>query len=253
MRVLFALVLPAMGLAACVAFNDACPVDRSEVVGETQRALDVRPSALRLSEAPAGNLLADALLAGTQGAQVAVVPAGLFQQSTGCEAREFLSRGNITEDDIAQLLPSEESVWLLRITSDDLKRIFERSVNQLATSSPENPGFLQIAGALFGADCSETAQSLSPDGKSILYPGARVAAAGIFVGGQRLLSGQMLSLAVPSSLATGTFGYIDLTRPGLLLLDTQKTPRQMLVDYLRRKSPVDPPIEGRVLLRDSCR
>ncbi len=239
-------------LSGCIAWNDVCAPDQSEIVGETLRSLDLREALLRTREAPAGNLLADALLIETPGADLAIVPAEMITGRNDCGDRDFLQRGLVRQRDVDQLVPTADEVWLLSVTGEELKRVFERSVSTLGASSAENAGFLHIAGALFAADCAEEAQRLSPDGRSIAFPGARVDSAGIFVSGAPVSPSQTYKLAVPASLAGGAFGYLDLTRTGALLIETGKTLRQMLTDHLRKTSPVEPRSEGRILLSDSC-
>lgn len=247
-RALLVLLLP-----ACIAYNDVCPADSTEVLGETLTSMDLRDAALQKEEALIGDLIADAILEETAGAEVAIFPAGEVQRDTICGERSFLQRGLLRQADVDQLLPGNDTIQLLDITTDDLRRVFERSVSQLATSPGLQAGFLQIAGALFTADCSEDAQVLTSDLSSISFPGARVAASSIFIANTQTSPGEPLKLAAPASVLARNFGYVDLQRGGVLLQDTGKTVRQVVADYLRKHSPILPKIEGRILLKDSCR
>jgi 2',3'-cyclic-nucleotide 2'-phosphodiesterase (5'-nucleotidase family) len=237
--------------SGCVAYNDTCAPPSREIVGETLRSLELRQSLLQTREAPVGNLVADAVLAETPNVDIALVPASIFDADSGCGPRDFIDRGHVYKSDTDALLPGKDTVIVLTVTSDDLKRVLEHSVAQLATST-DNPYFLQVAGLLFTADCAENAQTLTPDGKDILFPGARVPAESIFVKGEQAMPGQTFKLATVSSLVGGGSGYIDLSKPGHNLLDTLKTPRDLLADHLRKASPVDPAVEARISLRDSC-
>jgi 2',3'-cyclic-nucleotide 2'-phosphodiesterase (5'-nucleotidase family) len=241
-----------LALSACEKFNDECRTEASELVGESYRSLDLRTLTLRTKEAPAGNLLADALLSEVVGADLALVPAGLFSRKTECGLRDFVDRGRLDRADIEAMLPTTDTVVLLSITSEDLKRVLEHAISQLGTSLPESENFLQVAGVLFTADCAEAAQTLTEDGKAILFPGARIQPASIFVKGAVAGPGQTFKLATMASLTVSEAGFVDLAQPGRLLVDTRKTPRDLLIDYLRKRSPVDPKQEARIALRESC-
>lgn len=251
MKQLFASLIGCLFVSGCVAYNQTCPQKSGEIVGETLRSLDLRQSLLRTRESPVGNLLADALLAEVEGADLALVPATLFERESGCGEKDFLDRGRLDRSDIEALLPSKEKVILVTVTSEDLRRVLERSVSYLA-STEDNPMFLQVAGVLFTADCVEAAQTLTPDGKDVLFPGARVQAASIFVHGMPAAPGQSFKLATVATLVASASGYVDLARPGKVLVDTLKTPKDILIDHLRKVSPVDPKLEARMSLRDSC-
>ncbi|MCC6807037.1 MAG: 5'-nucleotidase C-terminal domain-containing protein [Deltaproteobacteria bacterium] len=246
--ILFGCVL----VTACSASNQVCRSTTTEIVGECLATLDLRPSTVRMRESAAGNLLADALLAEVPGADVALVPAILFSQETSCGRREYLSRGQLTQTDVDELVPAPDNVILVHATTDDLRRVLEHSVSRLNTSLAEFPLFLHVAGLTFTADCAEPPQTLTADGREILFTGSRVSAVSIMLRGVPPVTGQMLKVATVASMSLPTSGYIDLSRDGRVIEDTGRTPRELLAEHLRRKSPVDPKLEGRMVLKDSC-
>lgn len=237
----------------CLAYNDTCQPDTSEPLATLERSLDVRPQTLRTRETPAGNLIADAVLARTAGADIALIPAGALSANTACGPREFVERGPLRLGDVTALLPSDDTVVVLSITSEDLKRALERSASALASPAPPFEGFLQVSGLLFTVDCAESAQTLTGDGKAILFPGARVSEAGILLDGVALAPAQTIRVATLRSVSQGAYAFVDLSRTGTLLLDTNERVSSVVAEYLRTAGAVTPTVDGRVVLRDTCR
>lgn len=243
-------LLIALSFSGCVQFNDTCDPDSSEIVGETQRSLDLRAQTLGSQEAPIGNLVADALREATK-ADLAILPAQSFQQSSDCGPIDFLNRGSLRANALRNALPQVDTVVVMSVTSDTLERVLEHSVAALQPGTASgSPGFLQVSGVFFSVDCSQPAQSLN--GKAIAFPGQRIPPSSITIGGAPIQAGQNFHLATTSSLANGALGYVDLT-PAKILVDTGKIPSDIVADYLRKHSPVDPVVEGRILLEDTCK
>lgn len=179
----------ALGSMACTEFNDSCPVVNPEVWGEFNRDLDISPETVARCEAPIGNFLADALLGypyelrdTDSGApisvRVALINAGSISDTVTCGEvsgkREVLSRGVVTDQDVAQLLPGGDQVVLIRLRGGLIKSVMERAVSQMDSAQDH---FLQAAAELgiqVEVDCSGTAQGLSVDRKSIATPGTRI-------------------------------------------------------------------------------
>jgi 5'-nucleotidase len=237
--------------AGCVQFNGVCAPDTSELVGATQRSLDVRAVTVQTQEAVVGDLVADAFRDAT-GADLALVPAQSFAQNTVCGPRDFIDRGPLRLGDVTGLLPEADTVVVMSITSDELDRLLEHSVAPLRSDGQvvESPGFLQVSGIFFSVDCSQEGQTLS--GGAIDFPGQRVDPASISVGDLPIQPGERFQLATTTTLAGGALGYVDLD-PSKIVLDTGKMPSSVLADYLRAHSPVNPQVEGRILLEDTCK
>lgn len=253
MKAVVRIVLIALGVVGCIQFNDTCDPDSSEIVGDTARSLDVRSATVSTQEAPVGNLVADAFREATN-ADFALVPAQSFQQGTDCGVINFINRGPVRANALHDLLPEVDTVVVMSVTSDTLQRVLEHSVAALRPGggAAESPGFLQVSNVFFSVDCSQQAQTLSGDGAAIAFPGQRVPPGSITVGTAAIQPGQNFHLATTSTLANGALGYVDLTA-AKILIDTGKIPTDVVADYLRSHSPINPGVEGRILLGDTCK
>lgn len=198
----WASVILGMG-PACAVYNDSCPVTRPEVWGTINTDLDIRRIFVRQCEAPVGNFLADALFYHAYNQPGATVVLSLFnggaiRDEVVCGSggsgttRERIAKGPITDQDVYQMMPfHEDTVVLVKLSGEQLLRVLENSVSLLPKFG-ENAGdqadqmgrFLHVSGGYDIAlgqsnvkvriDCTQQAQELSEDGKSIRTQGQRV-------------------------------------------------------------------------------
>ncbi len=201
---LLALVIVWSSNLACAVYNDSCPVADPEVWGQINVELDVRRAFVRQCEAPVGSFIADAMLNYDYGLKdvdamgvprnvspnVAVINAGAIRERVVCgqgdEKRESIPRGPVTDQDIFQLLPFENTIVVIKMTGDQLKKILEWGMSSLDLpgDNSEVGHFLQVAGEgkiEVAVDCTGPAQTLDSEGKEITNEGNRVTS--VCVGG----------------------------------------------------------------------
>lgn len=243
-----------LSMPACVAFNDVCTSDSTPVIGRTERSLEVQADRIRLAESSLGNLMADAMRAAATEADAALFPAGYISEQTACGPREFLVRGDVRQNDVDDLLPDDDSIAVVSLTSEDLYSVLEHSVAALADrgSAAASPAFMQVSNLFFSVDCTGIAQRLSTDGQTVALEGTRIVPNSLVLDSAALAPGASVRLAVPLKLLSGKLGFVALTQPGRLLLDTKVSLRSALSRYISANSPVDPVTQGRITLRDSC-
>lgn len=194
---LYAITLVWVSSLACAVYNDSCPVTDPEVWGQVNVDLDIRREFIRQCEAPVGNFIADAMLNYDYGLKdvdaqgvpreispnVALVNAGAIREKVVCgsgdEKRDSIPRGPVTDQDIFQLLPFEDTVVVVKMTGSQLEKVLEWSVSSLKPSgdSAMEGHFLQVAGEgkiEVDVDCSQEAQTLDNEGKLITADGNRI-------------------------------------------------------------------------------
>lgn len=244
-----------LSLGGCVAFNSVCASDDSEVVGRSDRSLELRQEALALRESPLGNMIADAMLAAVPEAEAALFPAGYVSDQTQCGSRELLVRGDIRANDLADLLPNDDALAIVSLPESELSSTLEHGVAALSSQGTPalSPAFLHVSRLFFSVDCSGTPQRVSPDGRSVLSEGSRVVSGSLLLGNNAVTPGQTIRLVVPQRLLTGLYGFAALTQPGRLLSQSSVTLRAAVTRYIRANSPINPQVEGRATLRESCR
>jgi 5'-nucleotidase/UDP-sugar diphosphatase len=205
------LALLATATSGCLVFNESCPVSRPEVWGQLNVQLDIRRETVRRCEAAAGNLIADAMLNyhyglrdqdGEVAPKVALINAGAIRDEISCgaagEKREYLKAGPITDLDIFQLLPFNNTVVVVEMSGRRLKNVLEWGVSALGQEGKagERGYFLQLAaenGIKITVDCSQPAQTLSADRKQITAYGSRISS--VTIAGQPLIEDAIYRVA----------------------------------------------------------
>jgi 2',3'-cyclic-nucleotide 2'-phosphodiesterase (5'-nucleotidase family) len=265
------------------AFNE-CNPDKGALLGRTTVELDVRRFTVRSGEAPVGNLVADALLeTAQQGCQggaypcpvAAVENAGGIRNTTACGDRDAIPLGSVYAADVTDLLPfSQNQLVVVEVTGEEIVLMLERAVSILGQVGEAGAAgfFLQVSGLAFEVDCSQPAQSLSPNRDRILSRGSRVDPARVTIQGSPLSLTQTYPVAMNSFLAGAGDGFLALavrnpddsvvngengrpqTKPrsftqldGVRQSDADATTR-----YVRERAVVAPRIEGRIRLLASC-
>jgi 5'-nucleotidase len=151
----------------------------SNVIGNSEVALDGVRGSVRSMETNEGNLIADALLwQATQLAASFGVPAPdvALQNGGGIRNDNVIPAGPITELNTFEMVPFPNFVSVVPdISRDQFKEILENAVSR--TQPDDEPGgsgrFAQIAGFRYEWDPTGTAQSLNEDG-TVATAGTRV-------------------------------------------------------------------------------
>jgi len=200
---------------------------RQKVIGKSLVALDGDRPKLRTSETPLGNLIADAILAKTQGdrVQVALMNAGGI--------RNGFPSGEITMGQVLEALPFGNMITRVDLTGAQLQSALEHGVS---AAEQEDGRFPQVAGLRFVWDLQR------PVGKRITKIEVSDRA-----GKFQLLNPQAIyRVATNNFLAAGGDGYRifaegkNLWETGYLLSDT-------IAEYIGTSSPLQVQIEARIV------
>ncbi|HEY7544894.1 MAG TPA: 5'-nucleotidase C-terminal domain-containing protein, partial [Blastocatellia bacterium] len=200
--------------------------DLDEKLGQTAVELDVLASHLRRKETNFGDFLADAYLQAYERADAAIVNSG------GIRSDRTYGRDNATTDltnrDIRSILPYDNDLALVEVTGELLKKLLEHGVSEV---SNEDGRFPQVSGLRFTYDAAKPV-------------GQRVSA--IEVGGQPYDPQKKYRLVVNTFILGGGDGY-DFTG-AMRLSEKGKEPleREVIIDQIRKKSPLAPRIENRI-------
>jgi 5'-nucleotidase len=135
------------------------------VIGTTPVPIDARDAPLRREERPLGNLVTDAMRAGT-GADVALINAGTLRLD------DVIGEGPVTSYQLESmfLFPDETRVLTFPITGTRLREILEHGVSERNLGAG---GFLQVSGVRFRYDPQRptgeriTGPLVRPDGTTI--------------------------------------------------------------------------------------
>ena len=201
-----------------------------EVLGQAESVLTAvsEPNA-KCTETSLGDLASDAIRE-TTGADLAVVPGGVFAAN--------MDAGAITWQELVSIFPAEDTIRFTRVTPAELYAILERSVGQITLSqdeyvderASEYAGFLQISGFRFRFDVSSSAgQRIS---EITLSDGRKL---------DRDMEEPLMTLAFPGSISEE---YIDLLPPEQM--DAEKTMAEAVAEYVQRKGTVSAPESGRI-------
>ncbi len=201
---------------------------RTKQAGETAMALNGNRADVRTKETNLGNLIADAMLEKGRpaGAQVALMNGGGIRTS--------IDAGPITLGELLDVQPFSNQLSLVTLTGAQLKEALENGVSQIET----------VAGRF--AQVSNMRYSFDP----ALPVGGRVTGVqiGDGKGGYSALdpAGNYRVATINFMLAGGD-GYTVLTQ-GTNKLDTGLLDVDVTTDYIVAKSPVNPQVEGRIII-----
>jgi 2',3'-cyclic-nucleotide 2'-phosphodiesterase (5'-nucleotidase family) len=202
-----------------------------EVIGEA--LVDLRAQGARTQETNLGNFVADVLRKETQ-SDVAL--------TNGGGIRTDILKGPVRMKDLFAVLPFTNFPVVLKVTGKELKEIFEYGL-----SDPGGGRFPQVSGLriIFNPQ--------APIGQKITS---------FYVGNLPLSSEAWYSLATNDFLAAGGDGYailkqIALKKEGdppkenrVILFDTGKELRDMVVGYIKEKKQISASVEGRIQRRE---
>jgi len=203
-----------------------------ELVGMVVDSLDATDATLRRMEAPFGDLVADALRAGT-GADAAIVNAGALRLDTR------LLPGALYRYTIESLFlfPDETRIVVVPMNGGRLRALLERSVSDGVLGSG---GFLQVAGLRFTVDRSRPS-------------GSRLSGQITNADNKLIAAGDMLRVAMPVYLACrGGDGY-QVPEAAAACAAADRAPRaaDLLASHVAERlgGRVTPPPGGRINMR----
>ena len=222
----------------------------SKPVGKSLVDLDAKKSTVRYREAAIGNLFTDAMK-DKFNLDIAVANGG------GIRGDRVYSKGRITTKTLQQMHPFGNTIVIVKLTGAQVKEVLERGAAALAaqgdarakSSMPPSGAFLQVSGVTFKIDLSKNPQILDSESKptGITVHGNRVR--DIYINGSPLNMNRVYKLGIGSFNAAGGDGYIMIKNlPADLKYDTAITIPQVLEEYIRSHSPIEPGVEGRIII-----
>jgi len=222
-------VVPDAEVASRVALYEATIAkDLGEQIAVTKFQLDSRTPEVRGGEAAIGNLVADAIRAGTE-ADIALINGGNLRGN-----RVYPPGYAITRRDVHTELPFGNKAVVLDIAGSDLKAALEQSLKGAERATGTFP---QVSGLEIQADVTR------PLGQRVLS---------VVVNGEALAEEARYKLATSDFLARGGDGLEALTRARVLLDPDETAPvADHVIDYLGRRGTVAPALEGRIVLTRS--
>ena len=171
-------------LAACVSYNADCTplVDQpDQVVGVLAGDVDITKVRVRSGDNTIGQLVAEAYqhsaddpaVAGSlPPADVGFENAGAIRNEGVCQSNDLIPRGPVRRKTLRQVLPFDDTVSVVSVDVDTLKRVMEHAVagfSAAGVAATTPPGsFLQLSGMTVVADCTRPAESAAAPGGRIL-------------------------------------------------------------------------------------
>lgn len=183
----------------------------SKVIGTT--ALDLTRQVHK--ESNLGDLIADAMREGT-GAQVAFF--------NGAGIRADLPKGPITLENIFTVLPFDNVLLSMDLTGEQIRKLLEQSIDAEKD--------LQFSGLKVEYDLSQ------PSGSK---------AVSVAIGDKPLDPAAVYRVATNDFLAAGGDRYVIFKEGKNVVFGSEI--REVVVDYIRRNSPLSPRTEGRITFR----
>jgi 5'-nucleotidase / UDP-sugar diphosphatase len=202
--------------------------DLEQRIGTTLTELDSRQAQVRSREAAIGNLVADAIRAGT-GAEIALINGGSVRGNRVYPADTAISRRLVRTE-----LPFGNMALVLDITGGNLKAALEQS---LAGAERPTGAFPQVSGLEIRADVT-------------LPVGGRVVS--VTVNGEPLDERARYKLATSDFLARGGDGLSALEGARVLLgPDKAMSVADHVIDHVSAEGTVSPVVEGRIIMTRS--
>ncbi len=174
---------------------------------------------VRFEESNLGNLVADALREET-GADLAFLNAG------GIRIDENVPPGVLTDRFAHGTFLFDDRVVLLKVSGANIKEALEDGVARRGTG-----GFLQVSGVRLTYDPKRP-------------PGSRLLS--LIVGGTEIVPDRLYRLATTDFLAKGGDGHRSLAGAEAVPLPESLSPRDLFVQYLKKRPEVSPRVEGRI-------
>lgn len=204
---------------------------RSEIVGRTEVALVGSREQCRYYECNFGDLITDAMLWETQEQKTRIA------LLNGGGIRASISSGEISLAEILETLPYGNTIATLKLKGSDLKTALENSVSLAHDILSSGSGrFLQVAGIKF------TWNPNLPEGDRIIEVWVKKDNGEY----EPLLDSNTYSVVTNNYLRQGGDNYLVLKNKAINPYDYGRTLADVIADYIRMFSPVNPRIEGRI-------
>jgi 5'-nucleotidase len=200
--------------------------DLDDRIGETRAELDALASHLRRGETNLGNFLADAYRQAYENADAAMVNSGGIRSDRAYGRDDATTE--ITGRDIRSITPYDNDLILIEVTGEQIKKLLEYGVSEV---SNEDGRFPQVAGLAFSYDAAKPADQ-------------RVT--GFRVGGSPYEPQKKYRVVVNSFMFGGGDGYDFTGATRLSQKGKEPLERNVIVDYIRKKSPLAPQKENRI-------
>ena len=211
-------------------------LDRFAIVGT--QAFDILRAPTRLFESAMGNLVADALLAGTPGAEVALTNSGGLRADLRCVPPASGEQPcEITWDELFKVLPFGNNTVIETVTGAQLEEALLNGLTPSCNPMIATGRFPQVA----GLEVSYTCVGMVPQINSIsLRPDG--------MGGPAipLAPGDSVRLVTNDFMYFGGDGYLVLTL-GTDVVFTEISLLELAGAYISANSPVQPFVEGRIV------
>lgn len=211
-------------------------LDRLAIVGT--QAFDILRAPTRLFESAMGNLVADALLAGTPGAEVALTNSGGLRADLRCEPPASGEQPcEITWGELFAVLPFGNNTVIETVTGAQLEEALLNGLTPSCNPMIATGRFPQVA----GLEVSYTCVGMVPQINSIsLRPDG--------MGGPAipLAPGDSVRLVTNDFMYFGGDGYLVLTL-GTDVVFTEISLLELAGAYISANSPVQPFVEGRIV------
>jgi len=193
------------------------------VIAKAEVDLDGDRNFVRKRETNVGNLIADIMLERTksikgQEAEIALTNAGGI--------RTQLKAGDITKKDLYTLLPFPNTLVVVEVTGEELKKALENGVSKVEEAAGRFP---QISGMSF------TYNPAKPAGERVVE---------VKVAGQPLDLKKTYKLATNDFLAAGGDGYESLKKPSF---NTGLTLYSLVEEAFLQRKVLNPKVEGRIV------
>jgi 2',3'-cyclic-nucleotide 2'-phosphodiesterase (5'-nucleotidase family) len=196
-------------------------------IARTVESFDVRTDTVRSTEAPIGNVIADAMRQALS-AEVALITGGQIRSDA-----QFGKGAILTRSDFLAITPFSNRLVLLHVSGEDIRLALEHGLKNLGGGP-----FPQVSVLRFSYDSSRE-------------PGDRVRE--IWVGGRLLDVTRSYSVAVTDYTTAGGDGYSMFRRgtatgtkdDGTVLADA-------VLDYLRPTATISSQPEGRIIRLSKC-
>ncbi|MCR4401342.1 MAG: 5'-nucleotidase C-terminal domain-containing protein [Firmicutes bacterium] len=193
----------------------------SAVVGESMVTLDGERAHVRTRETNLGNLVADVMRAAGQ-ADIALTNGGGIRAS--------MDKGPITVGEIFTVLPFDNTLVVLEVSGENVKKALERAVSDY----PKELGaFLQVSGVRFEFDPAKPA-------------GGRVMS--VEIAGAPLDPKKLYKVATNDFMAAGGDGY-DMFKGAKVLFSSGEMLRDVMARYIAEAGAVSPQVEARIVVK----
>ncbi len=245
-----------------VVFLSACKPKEEDpndvVLGQLTVNLDANKAIVRTQEAAIGNFVADALTEYAEyigeAVDFALFNGGGIRFDDSLRTDGIYLAGDFTVGYINEMFSSENTVFYVEVTGEDLKSIFEHSVSILPEIVGDTEGrFLHVSKELIiEVDLSKQAEVLDDTDKDnppvTVTPGERITS--LKINGLEFDSTATYKFVTSNYIAEGGDSYSTLAN-----LDENKTKdlielfQVAIIHYIEKHKSVTPAIDGRIIFK----